>query len=175
MQCNTNYTGQENNLKFLNLRVLETYAKQYPNLILGLSDHSTSHASVLGAISFGARVIERHFTDDTRRDGPDHPFSTNPNSWREMIKLARELEEMLGDGIKRVEENEEGSRIVQRRGVCAKYDLQSDYTIDEKSLDFLRPCSQHALPPSKAKLLIGKRLRRNIRKGEAINVSDVTG
>jgi sialic acid synthase SpsE len=166
MQCNTNYSGNTNNSKFVNLRVLSTFASKYPSLVLGLSDHSTSIASVLGAITLGARVIERHFTDDSSRDGPDHPFSTDPKSWRQMIAQSRELEEMLGDGIKRVEINESDARIVQRRSICAKRDLEAGHVLTADDLEFLRPCLANALVPSLASELLGKPLVKNFAKGE---------
>ena len=96
MQCNTNYKNERNNFKHINLKVLNLFRKKYKNVILGLSDHTEGHATVLGAISLGARIIEKHFTDDNSRVGPDHYFSMNPNSWKEMIKNARELEDSLG-------------------------------------------------------------------------------
>ncbi len=68
MQCNTNYTGDLENLRFVNLRVLQSYAVHWPGLPLGLSDHTPGHATVLGAIALGARVVEKHFTDDTGAD-----------------------------------------------------------------------------------------------------------
>ena len=49
MQCNTNYTASEENFKHINLNVLKTYAQMFPDVILGLSDHTTGHATVLGA------------------------------------------------------------------------------------------------------------------------------
>ena len=83
MQCNTNYTGSIDNLGFVNLRVLPEYARRYPDAVLGLSDHTPGHATVLGAVALGARVVEKHFTDDTSREGPDHGFSMDPNTWRD--------------------------------------------------------------------------------------------
>ena len=102
MQCNTNYTASLENFKYINLNVLKLYKEKYPNLILGLSDHTPGHATVLGAITLGARMIEKHFTDDNNRIGPDHLFSMNPASWKEMVDRSRELEFALGSMDKKV-------------------------------------------------------------------------
>ena len=48
MQCNTNYTGSLENFKYINLNVLQTFRKLYPTMILGLSDHTPGHSTVLG-------------------------------------------------------------------------------------------------------------------------------
>ena len=53
MQCNTNYTGSLENFRHINLNVLKTYAARYPRVLLGLSDHSPGHATVLGAVIGG--------------------------------------------------------------------------------------------------------------------------
>ena len=85
MQCNTNYTASLENFDHIHLNVLKDYARRWPDLILGLSDHTPGHATVLGAVALGARVIEKHFTDDNTREGPDHKFAMNPRTWEEMV------------------------------------------------------------------------------------------
>ena len=97
MQCNTNYTFDENNFNYINLNVLKLYQKTFKNkVILGLSDHTQGHSTVLGAVSLGARVVEKHFTDSNKRKGPDHYFSMNPISWKSMVQETRRLEKALG-------------------------------------------------------------------------------
>ena len=78
MQCNTNYTVDADKIKHCNLNVLSTFADAFPGYLLGLSDHTFGHATVCGSVALGARVIEKHFTDDNGRDGPDHKFAMNP-------------------------------------------------------------------------------------------------
>ena len=85
MQCNTNYTGSLDNFNYINLNVLKKYKKLFPNAIIGLSDHTPGHETVLGAIALGIKVVEKHFTDDISRNGPDHPFSMDPKTWKEMV------------------------------------------------------------------------------------------
>lgn len=101
MQCNTNYTAQLENFKYIHLNVLKKYRQLYPTMVLGLSDHTPGHATVLGAVALGARIIEKHFTDDINREGPDHKFSMDPQSWKDMVDRTRELEAALGDEIKK--------------------------------------------------------------------------
>ncbi len=91
MQCNTNYTGSTENFKHIHLNVLKTFRTLFPEVILGLSDHTPGHGTVLGAVALGARIVEKHFTDDTTRSGPDHSFSMTPVNWREMVLRTREL------------------------------------------------------------------------------------
>ena len=57
MQCNTNYTASPDNFQYINLNVLKTYKEFFPDCILGLSDHTYGHTTVLGAFALGARVL----------------------------------------------------------------------------------------------------------------------
>ena len=59
MQCNTNYTNSLENFKFINLNVLKSYKKIFGNkVILGLSDHTPGHSTVLGAVALGAKLLK---------------------------------------------------------------------------------------------------------------------
>ncbi|MDC0152043.1 N-acetylneuraminate synthase family protein [Deltaproteobacteria bacterium] len=166
MQCNTNYTASLENFKFIQLNVLNVYHQMFPDLVLGLSDHTPGLATTLGAVSLGARMIEKHFTDDISRNGPDHKFSMVPTSWREMVERTRELENALGCGIKQVEDNEKVSVVIQRRAIRAATNLAAGTTLAREHMTILRPCPTDGLPPYRVDELIGKQLRHNIIAGD---------
>lgn len=173
LQCNTNYTASLENFKCIQLNVLRTYREMYPDIILGLSDHTPGHATVLGAIALGARIIEKHFTDDTGKAGPDHVFSMDPKTWREMVDRSRELENSLGAGCKKVEFNEKETVILQRRSIRVKTDLPQGFTLARNDLSVLRPCPDGALPPYEMTNVIGKQLRRPIKAGDHLRWNDI--
>ncbi|WP_152286907.1 N-acetylneuraminate synthase family protein [Flavicella marina] len=166
MQCNTNYTGSDDNYKYCNLNVLKKYAADYPNVVLGLSDHTSGHATTLGAITLGARVIEKHFTDNNDQVGPDHGFAMNPNSWRDMVDRSYELLSALGDGVKRIEKNEVQSQLVQRRCLRVKNDLKKGHVLKEEDFIVLRPISDGGVHPYEKKFFLGKELLEDIDAGE---------
>jgi len=168
MQCNTNYTASLDNFRHIHLNVLRTYRAMYPELSLGLSDHTPGHATVLGAVTLGARAIEKHFTDDTRRQGPDHPFSMTPRAWREMVDRTRELELALGRPDKRVAENEADTVIVQRRCLRAGRDLTAGTKLTRAMLSVLRPSPADAIPPYQIEAVLGKRLLVDLPLGKAL-------
>lgn len=147
MQCNTNYTVDASKIKHCNLNVLSTFQSAFPDYLLGLSDHTFGHATVCGSIALGARVIEKHFTDDNGRDGPDHKFAMNPSTWRSMVDTANEVLQAMGDGNKRIEANEVESRVVQQRCVRAKGRLEAGTILLPEHVESLRPCPDEALRP----------------------------
>ncbi len=174
MQCNTNYTGNDENFKYINLNVLNTFKTNFPNTILGLSDHTPGHATVLGALALGARVFEKHFTDDNEREGPDHRFAMNPNTWKEMVDRSNELYSALGDGIKKIEKNEEQSVIVQRRSIRAKRNMNAGDIITENDIEALRPIPKDGLPPYMMNDIIGKKTLVNIKVGEHLTLDNIS-
>ncbi len=166
MQCNTNYTASLENFRHIHLRVLETYHAMFPSVVLGLSDHTPGHATVLGAVALGARVIEKHFTDDNRREGPDHPFSMTPSSWSEMVDRTRELEAALGSSRKFVAENEQYTVVVQRRCLRATQHLRAGTILREDMLEALRPAPRDAIMPYERVRVVGRKLLRDMPRGE---------
>ncbi|HEU4845719.1 MAG TPA: N-acetylneuraminate synthase family protein [Burkholderiaceae bacterium] len=173
MQCNTNYTAQLENFKYIQLNVLKCYRAMYPDMVLGLSDHTLGHATVLGAVSLGARMIEKHFTDDVGRDGPDHGFSMSPKAWRDMVDATRELELALGNGIKRVEENERQTAVLQRRAIRLVQDLPAGSVLTREHVTVLRPCPADAVSPLALAQVPGKRLMRDIKAGDYLRWTDL--
>ena len=159
MQCNTNYTASDENYDHLNLNVLKTYAAMFPEAVLGLSDHTHSPAPIVGAVALGARVIERHFTDDNDREGPDHKFAMNPESWAEMVEQVRTLERALGSPDKRVAGNEKETYLLQRRCLRAARDIQAGETLTADMVEPLRPNVPGAVQPWELDALLGKKAR----------------
>ena len=174
LQCNTNYTGSNENFKYINLNVLNTFKNIYPSLILGLSDHTPGHSTVLGAITLGARIIEKHFTDDCSREGPDHKFSMTPKTWREMIDRARELELSLGNGIKKVEANELETVILQRRSIRLRRNIAKGTILQKDDLEILRPCPVNAIKPSYIDNVLGKEIQKDLNKGDYLSWKDIS-
>lgn len=173
MQCNTNYTASLENFKYIQLNVLRVFKEMYPDLVLGLSDHTPGHTTVLGAITLGAKMIEKHFTDDNTIEGPDHKFSMNPKSWREMVDATRELENALGNGIKKIEDNEQQTAIVQRRSIRVLSDLLEGTEITREHLTVLRPCPEDGLAPFHIDEVVGKIVAKEIKAGEHIKWTDL--
>lgn len=173
LQCNTNYTANPVNFDHINLRVLQTYQTLFPDLVVGLSDHTRGHATVLGAVALGGRVIEKHFTDDTSRVGPDHPFSMTPATWREMVERTRELERALGSGDKSISGNETETTIVQRRCLRAARDIKAGECFTRDMIDVLRPATPGAIRPDRVLEVVGTRALKDIPLGRELRWVDL--
>ena len=158
----------------MNLRVLTQFAQVFPGAVLGLSDHTPGHVSTLGAVALGARVIEKHFTDDTTRVGPDHGFSLDPVTWRAMVDDTRRLEAALGSGLKGVEDNERATEVLQRRCVRAARALTAGEVLTGEDVVVLRPAPLDAIPAQDVGLTVGRRVVVDLNEGQLVRWEDLT-
>jgi N-acetylneuraminate synthase len=122
-----NYLGKNNlliaqstssypcSLEELNLRVIDTYKKRYPEIPIGYSGHETGLAPSLAAVALGAVFIERHITLDRAMWGTDQAASVEIGGMYRLVKDIRDIEKALGDGVKRVYESELKSKTKLRR------------------------------------------------------------
>jgi N-acetylneuraminate synthase len=90
----------------LNLRMITTLQKMYPNTPIGYSGHETGLATTVSAVAIGAAFVERHITLDRAMWGSDHAASVEIHGMVRMVKDIRDTETALGDGIKKVYESE---------------------------------------------------------------------
>ena len=140
----------------------------FPKLTLGLSDHTPGHSTVLGAITLGARIIEKHFTISNKLSGPDHSFSMNPSNWKEMIDRSRELELSLGSKEKKIEKNELQTSIVQRRGAHLIRNISKGQKITLNDIIFLRPALKNSIKPDEVNKIKNKVAKRKMNNGDIL-------
>jgi N-acetylneuraminate synthase len=173
MQCNTNYTASPENYDHIHLNVLKSYQVMFPEVVLGLSDHTHGNATVLGAVALGARAVERHFTDDNNRTGPDHKFALNPQDWAHMVEETRQLERALGSADKFIAGNEAQTSIVQRRCLRAARDIRAGEVFTRAMIDVLRPAAAGAIKPSEILAVLGTRALTDIPTGKELSWADL--
>jgi N-acetylneuraminate synthase len=118
-------------------------------------------------------VIEKHFTDDNNRVGPDHKFAMNPRTWAEMVENTRLLERALGSGDKFVAENEKDTVIVQRRCLRAARDIRLGETFTREMIDVLRPATLGAIMPYEIDAAIGTNAAHDIVAGKELRWTDL--
>jgi N-acetylneuraminate synthase/sialic acid synthase len=129
LQCTASYPAV---FEELDLRVIETYRAQFPDVVVGLSGHDNGIAMAVAAYVLGARIIEKHFTLNRAMKGTDHAFSLEPVGLRKMVRDLSRLCVALGDGTKKVYPSEipgitkMGKRLVAARPLRAGQVLTAD-------------------------------------------------
>jgi len=169
MHCVSNYPCK---IESLNLNCLKTFRSKFKHSV-GYSDHSEGNIGAILSVSLGARVIERHFTLDKTLDGPDHKASMDTKEFAQYVKQIRSAELALGDGNKRVFDEELEMRKVSRKSLHASTDLNPGDTLSAEHLISRRPGT--GITSNFAKKIIGRRVVKPIRKGDMIKHKDLDG
>jgi N-acetylneuraminate synthase len=90
-----------------------------------------------------------------------------------MVERTRELERSLGNGLKKIEENEKDTVILQRRAIRLKNDCMAGTVLTRSHLDVLRPCPADGLPPYELPKVVGRKLLNSRRAGEQLLWTDL--
>lgn len=135
---------------------------------VGYSDHTPGFTVPLGAVSLGACVIEKHFTDDKSRPGPDHAFALDVDEFAQMAAHIRQLEAALAGGTKIPRPSEELERIMARRAIYAKCRIPEGTIIDRDHVKIVRHAYPEGFAADKWKELKGKKATRDIEENEII-------
>lgn len=156
--------------KDVNIRKLFTLQKKYPNLIVGLSDHTKGSTAAIMAVACGASIFEKHFTLDHDLQGPDHWFSETPDSLKAWVADVREAYQMLGSSELKPTDVEMKNRVEYHRSITAACDIKAGDIITEDSLCMRRPGD--GLPACKWDEVIGSHATRDIEKNIQLKEGD---
>ncbi len=163
LHCVANYPSKIENM---NLNVIKTLKQMYPECIIGFSDHSFGITASLGAVCFGAKIIEKHFTVDKNLEGPDHWFSMDPTDMKNLVNEIRNLEVAFGTQRKFLPQNEVLEKHWATRSLHINKDLKAEDIINKEDLDMLRP--GYGISPFDRDKVIGIKLAKDIKKGTVL-------
>lgn len=152
LHCTSAYPAPADSL---NLRAITTLAEAL-GLPVGYSDHSEGIEAAIAAVALGATVIEKHLTLDKALPGPDHRASADPLEFAVLVKAIRQVESMLGDGIKRPQPIESDTREVARRSVVSLHEMSAGHVLSGSDLALRRPGT--GIAPDQLDALPGRRL-----------------
>ena len=165
LQCTSLYPAPP---ETLNMRAMVTMREKF-GLPVGFSDHSLGDHASLAAVALGASVVEKHFTLDCTLPGPDHKASLEPEAMAAMVSRIREVEAMLGDGVKQPVSAELDMAAIARRSWHAVRDIKADAVIEDADVSLLRPLGG----VSSMDIIVGRRVLRDIPAGRPIMTEDI--
>lgn len=158
LKCTSAYPAP---LEEVNLRTIPHMAEMF-DCIVGLSDHTLGISVPIAAVALGAKVIEKHFILSKDIETPDKEFSLTPDDFKEMVKAIREVEKALGKVSYELTEKTKKSREFARSLFVVK-DVKAGEIFTEENVRSIRP--GYGLHPKYLKDVIGKKARKDIKKG----------
>lgn len=169
LHCTSSYPAEYQDL---NLRVIEMFRQQFPDNVIGLSDHENGIAMATAAYVLGARIVEQHFTINHTWKGTDQVFSLEPIGMRKLVRDLRRVRAALGDGEKRVYPNEVIPISKMSKKLVAGCNLPAGHVLAESDIAIKSPGD--GLPPYELYNVIGKSLKRPLAEDEDIMFEDLT-
>ncbi len=149
---------------------IATLKNAFPGLLIGFSDHTQGPLAASLAVSFGARIFEKHFTLDKELPGPDHWFSEDPVGLSDWITNIHKADTMLGCPHVRPTETENEVRLIARRSLVAINNIICGEKFSDTNIGLKR--TGGGLPPDFIYQVIGLTSSRDIKKGEKISLGD---
>ncbi|MHA0856215.1 N-acetylneuraminate synthase [Paenibacillus sp. CMAA1364] len=168
LHCTSDYPAP---LEDVNLLAMKTMSNTF-NTITGYSDHTAGIEVAIAATALGAQMIEKHFTLDRTLPGPDHKASLEPVDFTKMVTAIRNVEQALGDGIKRCMPSEENTKEVARKSIVMATNKKAGQRLTVADLSVKRPGT--GIEPKFLYDVIGKSLLKDLQQDEMISWDDVT-
>tara|TARA_B100000579_G_scaffold381141_1_gene349505 strand:- start:2 stop:1027 length:1026 start_codon:yes stop_codon:yes gene_type:complete len=168
MHCCASYPA---NISDLNLSVIESYKKTFPDNIIGLSDHENGIDAGPIAYLLGARVFEKHVTLDRGLKGTDHAFSLEPLGFSKFIRNIRRIPQMLGNNEKKILDSEKKPVFKMAKSIVAKKNITKGEKINLESVTFKSPGG--GLPPYKFYELENKTFKVSLKEDEIIKLEHI--
>lgn len=154
LHCTSSYPAPDESL---NLSALFTIRAEFPDLVVGYSDHSLGPEASVAAVALGARVVEKHITLDTTLPGPDQAASLPTKHLSAFVKSVKRAAVMRGHGRKEPHAVEQNVREVARKSLVTARDLKAGDSVKAEDLVCKRPGT--GISPVELDSVLGKQLK----------------
>jgi sialic acid synthase SpsE len=144
----------------IRIGAMEEMQREFPDVVVGLSDHSVDNLACLGAVAAGASVLERHFTDSKSRSGPDICCSMDAKECAELIAQSKRMAQMRGGSKGAVKEEQVTIDFAYASVVTIK-EIKEGETFTKDNLWVKRPGTGDFLADD-YEMLLGKQATQNI-------------
>lgn len=170
LQCTAGYPAK---FEELNLNVLTTFRKRFPDVVVGLSSHDNGISMPLVAYMLGGRVVEKHFTLNHTWKGTDHAFSLEPEGFRKMVRDLGRARVSLGDGTKKVHDSEVQPIIKMGKSLVAARQLPVGCRLTQQDVVIKSPGG--GLAPYELENVLGKVVKVPLLEDEKIVFEKLEG
>ena len=154
------------------LGALDDLKLNFPNVTIGLSDHSIGNYTCFAAIPYGALILEKHFTSNKKWKGPDIPVSIDPKELKQLIEGSAAIKQAL-DGKKTILNEEQPTIKFAYASVVTTENIKKNDFFTEKNIWVKRPGTGE-IPALQYDNILKKRAKKNIPKNKQLSYSDIS-
>jgi len=162
LQCTAAYPPE---YEQLDLRVIDTYRREFADVVIGFSGHDSGIAMSTAAYTLGGRIVEKHFTLNRALRGTDHAFSLEPVGLKKLIRDLARTRQALGDGTKQFFETELGPSQKMGKKLVASRDLPAGHVLTADDIAMKAPGD--GLFPYHLDDIVGRKLGASVTSEQA--------
>jgi N-acetylneuraminate synthase/N,N'-diacetyllegionaminate synthase len=166
LHCTSSYPAPDDEV---NIQRVKTIRDRWA-VLSGFSDHSSGISAAVLSTVYGACWIEKHYTLDKKLRGPDHRFSMDPTELQSLVQAVRAAEKQIGQPWLGPTESEKDARQSYRLSCVAENGIAAGTVISEKHIACRRPGT--GLRPSLAGTLVGRKLKKAVRRGHLFDINN---
>ncbi len=163
LHCVSSYPAQADEM---NISTISDLKKRFPDVVVGLSDHTLSTEVSIASVALGAKIIEKHVTFNREDGGVDSAFSLEPQELKELVKQIRNVEKSIGKpqygSGKREAEN-----LVFKRSLFVVKDIKQGEELTKENIRRIRP--GYGLAIKHLNEILGKKVKQDIEKGTPLS------
>mgnify|MGYP000353490825 CR=1 FL=1 len=166
LHCVSTYPPED---KDVNLNNIVTLRNNYPDYLVGFSDHTIGIEIPLASSALGVKVIEKHFTLDKNMEGWDHKVSANFDELVEIVNGVKRITTAMGSHRIIAPESDEKKREF-RRSIVLKNPVEEGQVISNDDIDFKRPGI--GISPGELKYVLGRKVNKSLESDHVLVFSD---
>ena len=164
LKCTSSYPAPVDELNLSAIR----YIKKKYKTVVGFSDHSLGTIAPTVAVSFGAKVIEKHINLEKNNSSVDNFFSLNISGFKEMVKNIRDTEKMIGNNEIKISKNSK-KNLSGRKSLYIIRDINKNEIFTKYNIGSIRP--SHGLHPKYFNIILGKKSKKKLKFGQRMRLS----
>jgi N-acetylneuraminate synthase/sialic acid synthase len=165
LQCTAGYPAA---FEELDLRVIDTYRRHFPDAVIGFSSHDNGIAMPVAAYMLGARIVEKHFTLNRAMKGTDHAFSLEPVGLRKMVRDLDRTFKAMGNGEKKIYESERAPIVKMGKSLVVARDLPAGHVLTASDIVMKSPGG--GIPPYELDNVLGMVTTKALHEDDFLSV-----
>lgn len=152
--------------EIINLNNMIMLHEEFPDYVIGYSDHTIGYEVAAASIALGAALVEKHFTLDNKKMGMDNNMATEPAEMEALVKACHSVFTAMGSKERILLQDEEEQRLKMRRSLVTTKEIKSGEKLQLSDIEAKRPGD--GITPDKIGAVVGKTACVDIPKGYLI-------
>jgi len=157
--------------ELVNIKNITGLKRKFKNCVIGFSDHTIGPTFAIGAIALGAKIIEKHFTLNSKTIGMDNNMATEPDEMKKLIDQCNLVYEGLGQEKRKLSKKEIKQRLIMRRSIFSAKNLTKGHKLNKNDIILKRPGT--GTPVNKINKFLGKKINKSIKKDQYLKLRDI--